>query len=150
MEADVDAQTIYLVRHAEKTKEDNPGLTEAGKARAEALADRLEDKNITHIHSTKYRRTLATAQPLSERLGIEVALYDPRNLEGFSIDLKDIGSGNHLVVGHSNTTPELTSMLTWDDVEAMPETEYDRLLTVYLDEKGDTIKWTTERYGATK
>lgn len=38
-------QTIFLVRHAEKAQGTDPGLTAAGKARAEALAEHYGTPN---------------------------------------------------------------------------------------------------------
>nr|AID57594.1 putative phosphohistidine phosphatase [uncultured bacterium] len=138
---------IFLVRHAEKTTEKNdPGLTEAGKARAEALADRLEDEGITRIYSSDYIRTRDTAAPLAERLGLEIEIYDPRDLPGTAETLKAT-SGRLLVVGHSNTTPQLTELLGGDGgTPIVEETEYDRL---YVVTSGDDepVKSYLTRYG---
>ena len=38
--------------------------------------------------------------------------------------------GRHLVVGHSNTTPELVGLLGGDPSSPIPEDEYDRLYVV--------------------
>ena len=138
---------VFLVRHAEKTTEKkDPGLTEAGKARAVALADRLEDEGITHIHSSDYIRTRDTAAPLAERLGLEVALYNPRDLPGMAETLKAM-PGRHLVVGHSNTTGELTELLGGDGGTPIVEAwEYDRLYVVTI-ETGEPVKSYLTRFG---
>lgn len=139
---------VFLVRHAEKTTEKNdPGLTEEGKARALALADRLEGEGITHIHSSDYIRTRDTAAPLAERLGLQVALYDPRDLPGMAAKLQSM-PGRHFVVGHSNTTGELTELLGGDGGTPIVEaTEYDRLYVVTM-ESGEPVKSYLTRYGA--
>jgi len=139
---------IFLVRHAEKTAEKtDPGLTKAGKARAVALADRLEDEGITHIHSSDYIRTRDTAAPLAERLGLEVEIYDAGDLPGIAAKLKAM-PGRHLVVGHSNTTPQLTELLGGDGGEPIVEaTEYDRLYVVTMG-KGEPVKSYLTRFGA--
>jgi broad specificity phosphatase PhoE len=57
--------TIFVVRHAEKadaTKD--PDLSEAGRARAEALAKALRDAKIAAIYATEFKRTQQTAAPL--------------------------------------------------------------------------------------
>lgn len=138
---------VFLVRHAEKTTEKtDPGLTEAGKSRAIALADRLEDEGITHIHSSDYIRTRDTAAPLAERLGLDVAIYDPRDLPGMAAKLKTM-PGRHLVVGHSNTTPQLTELLGGDGGTPIVEaTEYDRLYVVTM-EAGEPVKSYLTRFG---
>ena len=142
------SDAVFLVRHAEKTTEKkDPGLTEAGKARSIALADRLEGEGITHIHSSDYIRTRDTAAPLAARLGLEVALYDPRDLPGMAAKLKTL-PGRHLVVGHSNTTGELTELLGGDGGTPIVEaTEYDRLYIVTM-ETGQPVKSYLTRFGA--
>ncbi len=139
---------IFLVRHAEKTTEKtDPGLTEAGKARAVALADRLEDEGITHIHSSDYIRTRDTAAPLAARLGLDVEIYNAGDLPDIAEKLKAT-PGRHLVVGHSNTTPQLTELLGGDGGTPIVEaTEYDRLYVVTM-ETGEPVKSYLTRFGA--
>ena len=124
---------FYLVRHAEKQQDGtkNPHLTERGVERAEYLAQQLSSIELTRIYSTDYHRTLETAEPLSELLDIPIKLYNPRELEQFAKALKK-ETGQVLIVGHSNTTPELTALLSDETVEPMDETEYDNLYQVVL------------------
>ncbi len=118
---------IFLVRHAEKLDESaDPPLDEAGRARAEALAALLADAGIAHILSSDYLRTLDTAAPLAERLGLETALYDPRDLPGLAARILE-KPGRYLVVGHSNTTPKLAELLGGDSKGPITDEEYDRL-----------------------
>jgi len=130
---------VFLVRHAEKTKDkDDPALTIAGQKRAQILADMLQDAGITHIHSSDYRRTRDTAAPLAQRLDIPVQIYDPRALIPFAEILMTQG-GKHLVVGHSNTTPQLTWLLGGEGGTPIIEaTEYDRLYIVTALPDGET------------
>lgn len=139
-------QTYYLLRHAEKQKGDDPELTEAGHARAALVKDMLADKGITHIHSSNYRRTLQTAAPLAKSTGLEVMIYDPRDLPAMAVKLKSM-PGVHLVVGHSNTTPQLAALMTGDPVEPMPETEYTRFTQVNLNPDGTLQDWSITRFG---
>ncbi len=141
------ADGVYLVRHAEKTTDKtDPALTAAGAARAEALADVLADKNITRIHSSDTRRTRDTAAPLAKRLGLDVELYDATDLPSMAAKLK-ISPGRHLVVGHSNTTPQLTELLGGDGGEPIVEaTEYDRLYWVSTTEGDPVVSYLT-RFG---
>lgn len=134
---------VFLVRHAEKEEGLDPALTEAGRARAEELARTLRDAGIERVHSTDYARTRATAAPLAERLGLEVELYDPRALPSFLEGVRDSG-GRHLVVGHSNTTPQAVGLLGGEPGEPIVEaTEYDRLYAVTLGADGSvsTVLW---------
>ena len=139
--------TIFLVRHAEKTADKNdPGLTQAGQARALALANRLGGEGITHIHSSDYTRTRDTAEPLAEKMGLVIQIYDPRDLPAIAAKLKAT-PGRHLVVGHSNTTPPLVELLGGDGGSPIVEaSEYDRLYIVTTKE-GEPVKSYLTRYG---
>ena len=139
---------IFLVRHAEKTADKtDPGLTQAGKARALALAHRLGGEGITHIHSSDFIRTRDTAEPLAVKMGLEVEIYDPRDLPAIAAKLKAT-PGRHLVVGHSNTTPPLVELLGGDGGTPIVEAaEYDRLYIVTT-KAGEPVKSYLTRYGA--
>jgi len=67
--------------------------------------------------------------PLSVATGIEIEIYDPLDLPGFAAHLKEM-EGVIVISGHSNTTPELTALLSGQETEPMDESEYDRLYMV--------------------
>lgn len=125
--------TIYLLRHAEKQKDGtkNPHLTEQGQQRAEYLAQHLSLANITKIYSTDTHRTQATVKPLSDLLGISVDSYNPRKLEELAAILKS-ETGQIVVVGHSNTTPVLATLLSGRAVASIDDDEYDNLYQIVL------------------
>jgi len=127
---------IYLVRHAEKADDGtgDPPLSEAGERRAQALARMFADAGVTAVHTTAYRRTRATAAPIAAALGMTPREYDPRALEAFAQRLTGAG-GRHLVVGHSNTTPELVRLLG-GSAEPMSEDEYGRFYEVTIGADG--------------
>ena len=123
------AADIYLVRHAEKVQDDSedPDLTQTGRQRAANLAVVLKSAGIEKIYSSDYKRTRETAAPLAEGLGLEVGIYDPKALESFAERLMAL-EVNALVVGHSNTTPELAELMGGDGGTPIVEDwEYDRL-----------------------
>ncbi|MDH5433097.1 MAG: histidine phosphatase family protein [Gammaproteobacteria bacterium] len=124
---------IYLVRHAEKVQDGtkDPTLSEQGVARSKKLAELLKDKNIRVIYSTDFKRTRLTAKPLADRLGIEIKLYDYKKLSELANTLKN-SKQNILVVGHSNTTPELVELISGKVVEPIKEIEYSKLFTIKL------------------
>lgn len=142
-----DTGTAYLVRHAEKVTDGDgmivadpkdPPLTKEGRARAVQLADLLKDAGITAIWSSDYTRTRETAAPLARELGLEVQVYDPRDLEALAATLRSTPKQTVLVVGHSNTTPQLSEALGGDSGAPIDETsEYDRLYVVDL-KSGET------------
>jgi 2,3-bisphosphoglycerate-dependent phosphoglycerate mutase len=123
------ASAILLVRHAERAPEpaDDPGLTPTGVERAQALARLLSDAPIHRIYSTRTRRTQETAGPLAQALDLEVEIYDSSDLDGLARELI-AQPGRHLVVGHSNTTPDLVRALGGESHGPIVEAwEYDRL-----------------------
>ncbi len=109
-----ETSTYYLIRHAEKDRTDatnkDPVLTTAGEARAVRWAQVFKEVPLEAVYSTSYQRTLQTAQPTAQLKELEILTYDPRNL-----DLDEFYSdtaGQHvLIVGHSNTTPQLANKL---------------------------------------
>lgn len=127
--APLTAADIYLVRHAEKVNDgsQDPALTEVGRQRATNLAEMLRSAAIDKIFSSDYTRTRETAGPLAEYLGIDLEIYDPEALEPFAAQLLMLEE-NTLVVGHSNTTPELVELMGGDaGTPIVEEWEYDRL-----------------------
>ncbi|TXS92896.1 histidine phosphatase family protein [Parahaliea maris] len=138
---------VFLVRHAEKVDaSSDPALSEAGLQRAQALAHTLRDAAIEHIHSSDYIRTRDTAAPLAELLGQEVSLYDVEALPDLAEALRTAG-GRHLVVGHSDTTPELVTLLGGEPGPEINEaSEYDRLYLLAIDTAGN-VTTTLLRYG---
>lgn len=128
---------VYLVRHAEKTDDGNdPELSEDGKRRAETLAYVLKEANLDRIYTTDFKRTRGTAMQVAKEEGIKIETYDPNDLAGFAKKLKEEG-GRVLVVGHSNTTPELTKLLGGDPGPPIDEkSEYDRLYVVVIGSDG--------------
>jgi len=128
---------VFLVRHAERAddggmaSEEDPHLSTAGGERALALASLLADAGITRIHSSDYLRTRETAGPLAAAMGVEVSIYNVRDLDAFAEELSS-QPGRHLVVGHSNSTPALVTALGGDPHGEIQEMEYDRIYLLSL------------------
>lgn len=120
--------TLYLVRHAEKLSGGDPALSEDGKARAERLAAQFADVPLQAVYSTDTRRARQTAEPVAADHGLTVILYDASDLAGLAETLKARGQ-TALVVGHSNTTPDLVRLLG-GTANYMPESDYERLYRV--------------------
>ena len=124
--------TLYLVRHTEKKAEDkNPSLTHCGKERAKQLSTLLSTANIKSIYSTSYQRTMSTAGPLSNKQRIPIQHYSPKQLEQFSLHLVQ-RKENALIIGHSNTTPQLTQLLIDKKVDPLAEEDYQMLYQVHF------------------
>ena len=134
-----DTYSIYLVRHAEKqTESDNPSLTICGKARAKQLASMLSQTGISQIYSTSYQRTRQTATPLSLTLNVAVQNYNPKYLEQLAVQLQQ-RQANTLVVGHSNTTPQLASLLAKQKIPPLTEKDYQQLYQIQFVGEKSTV-----------
>jgi broad specificity phosphatase PhoE len=147
--------TVILVRHAEKAAmpADNPGLSEAGKERAAELARQMVEADVVAgvdaIYSTSYRRTEETVQPVATALGLPITSYDAANTETIMDKIVREHKGKIiLVVGHSNTVPELiANMGASKNVPEISENEYDNMYIVSIPWFGKT-KPIRVRYGA--
>src|SRR6266853_2013003 len=105
-------RTIFLVRHADKVSDDTDApLSEAGRRRADCLANTLADAQIQQIFTSDLQRTQQTAAPLAEKLHLKpvaIPLSRPEQL------IKAIRLGkaaNVLVVWHDATLPKILRAL---------------------------------------
>ena len=133
------AATLFVLRHGEDLDEGrDPVLTEAGRERAEYLAEMLADAGIEYVLSSDYHRTRDTVAFLAERLALPVEIYDPRDLPQLVAELER-RDGRGLVVGHSTTTPDLVELLGGKPGEPIHEMEFDRLYIVDTEFDGDAL-----------
>ena len=145
------AYTLYLVRHAEKQPDGSrdPLLTESGKQRALHLADWFQDRDIEDIWSSDFNRTRNTAEPTLSRVGfsepgVKLRIYNHGELVPLSKNLLK-RQQNAIVIGHSNTTPELARLLCHCVIDDMDDSEYDRLIVISV--AGDKKDVKTLRQG---
>lgn len=131
---------VVLVRHAEKAKGgEDPPLTEAGKARAQCLADLLGPAAVTDVLSTDYQRTRDTVAPVAAAHGRTVEVLADADTEGWVQRLRALPPGAVAVVaGHSNTIPTLIERLTGREV-AIEHDVYDRLFVLALQGEGGSM-----------
>lgn len=122
-------KAVFVVRHGEKISNDDERLTEAGKARGERLAKLLGDADIAAIYSTDTERTLGTARPLAGARSLEVKIYD--KTASLAEKIREENTRHAvLVVGHSNTVPELLKALGCSEPVSIAADEYDNLFIV--------------------
>ena len=154
--------TVIFVRHAEKDTSSatnrDPGLTEEGAARAEALARLVGKAGVTHLFASEFTRTKATLAPLAKGLSLDVKEIPAQQGGRMLAALRALPPGAVAVVaGHSNTVPALVEGLG-GEIEGLVDTppygeiladdEYDRLFLVTLPAgKETTVKTIELRYG---
>ena len=129
--SDTETRAIHVVRHLEKAAEprEDPPLAPAGAARARALAELLAGARIEAIFVSDTRRARETALPLSERTGIGLTVYDPGRPEEL-VALVEATGGNLLVVGHSNTVPDLVERFGGTRPAPIGDDEYGTLWVI--------------------
>jgi len=130
--------TIVLVRHAEKQLgaiSDAP-LSPQGEVRASRLAQMFGDSEpfgrIDRIYVTNTRRTQQTSAGLAQRLALNAVVIDAKidSSELARRVLRENRGGRALIVGHSNTVPEIVAAMSGaENVPPIGEEEFD---TVYV------------------
>jgi broad specificity phosphatase PhoE len=102
------APIVFVVRHAEKASSggNDPDLSAAGYARADALARILKDTQITAVFVTEFKRTQETAAPTAKEAHATPTVVPANETAALITKLHDL-KGGALVVGHTNTIPGL-------------------------------------------
>ena len=129
---------VFLVRHAERADAGtaaakmagaDPDLSGAGIARANSLAAMLKDARIRTVITTEFKRTRQTGEPVAKAAGVPLTIIDSKDAAGL---LKKIRSstGNVLVVGHSNTVPDVLKGLGVTEPVTITDDEFDSLFVV--------------------
>lgn len=102
---------IYVTRHYDTPAgEPDPDLTPQGNARADQLASWFYGRTLKAIYVSDFKRTRQTAAPLAATLGVTPETYDPKDTPAIVARAKAAG-GPVLIVGHSNTVPDIVEQL---------------------------------------
>lgn len=127
------AGEVLLIRHAEAAGHaGDPALSAAGRQRAQAFAARRAAAFApATVYVTATRRATQTGEIIAQATGAELAVYDPARLDALAATLRASG-GRSIVVGHSNTTPMLASLLGGNAGSPIAADEYDRVYRIDL------------------
>ncbi|MCK9463001.1 MAG: histidine phosphatase family protein [Proteobacteria bacterium] len=144
------ARTVYVVRHAEKAVSadapEDPPLAEQGTLRTAALAREIDVASLVAVYSTPYARTKGTAAPSAAAAGLEVIEYAPNDVAGLVAKIRSAARGGVLVVGHSNTVPEILEALGVAEPVTLGESDFGDLFVVTLAPDG-TATMERKRFG---
>ncbi len=139
------AKLVFIVRHAEKANatEQDPSLSESGRARAVALAAALRDAGINEVLVTPRKRTHETAAVVTEarQLTAHVVPFGastPEHVTSVAAAVRAAKGDAVLVVGHSNTVTQIVAALGGPRLPELCDAEYSNLFIVRLQARGAT------------
>ena len=128
---------VILVRHAEKetTPADDPGLTPAGRQRAEELARvvaawKASGAKVRALFSSEMKRMRETLGPLEAATGLRVIPVKAKDTADLVKRILAVKGGVVVVAGHSNTVPAAIEALGGPAGIAIADAEFDRLFAV--------------------
>jgi len=140
-----DKQVVFVVRHAERadagsveaqSMNADPPLSAAGRNRAERLAAMLRDARVAHVFTTELRRTRETAAPLASAAHLEPVTVPSKDVDGL-VARVTAAKGVSLIVGHSNTVPEILKKLGVSEPVHINDDEFGDLFVVVRGAPGD-------------
>jgi broad specificity phosphatase PhoE len=131
-------RTIVLVRHAESDQKiggKDPPLSAEGRVRARELVRVLGDTRLGAVYVTHFQRNRQTAEPLLGRGGgPKLSVVDDVAATVAALGAEPWGS-TALVIGHSNTLPELVEALGGGKADPAA-TPYDAMWVVTVTRDG--------------
>jgi len=127
------APVVFIVRHAEKASVGgkDPELSLKGQKRADALANILQDAQITAVFVTEFTRTQETAAPTARAAHVNPIVIPANDIGVIAEKLRTL-NGNALVVGHGNTIPDLLKAFGVATAVSIPEDHYAEIFAVVL------------------
>jgi 2,3-bisphosphoglycerate-dependent phosphoglycerate mutase len=127
--------TVILIRHGERNAptptNPDPHLNAAGKARAKELIRIFGQSGIRAIYRSHFARSKETAQPLATHLGLPAIEMNE------ALQIKNDIMSNHtgqtvLVIGHSDTVPDIINRLGAGNLPLIDDSEFDNLFVVKI------------------
>lgn len=134
--------TVIFVRHADTESSAapaaDPPLSARGRRRADLLVDFLERVDVlggvAAIYAADNQRTQQTAAPLAARLGLEVALADHTDVEGFMDRVLDEHTGDIVLVVTEGDliAPLVAELHGHQSIPSIAPDEYDNVYIVTI------------------
>lgn len=142
---------VVLVRHGEKEAlpADDPSLSPAGIARAQALAEALTNTKPSAVIVTARKRTAETGAPVAKQAGVTpivIELTGPHVKNVADAIMKQ--TGTVVVVGHSNTVPAIITALGGPKLPDICDASYATLFVFTPARAGQAAQLVKGSYGA--
>jgi broad specificity phosphatase PhoE len=124
------ATTLLIVRHADREGAAD-ALSAAGVARAQELVHVGEKAGLVAIYRSDTIRARDTAAPLAAALGLAAVTYPANDTAALVSDIfADHRGEKVLVVGHSNTVPDIIEAAGGPVLADIDDEEFDNLFVV--------------------
>lgn len=115
---------IYVMRHLHTPQGiKDPDLTAEGQRHAKSLARWFSRDPPSVIYVSTTKRSNQTAGPTARRFAVSPKTYDPSDTPGLIARVM-AERGTVLVVGHSNTVPEIVAALGGNRPSALSHEEF--------------------------
>ena len=114
-------------------------MSVAGQKRADALARVLKDSQITAVFVTEFKRTQQTAAPTARAAHFSPTVLPAGDISGLVAKLRALNE-NALVVGHSDTIPDLMEALGITTPVTIPEDDYTEIFLVSLSDPPQLLR----------
>ena len=130
------ASTFYVMRHLHTPAgAQDPDLTQEGQRQAQLLADWFGDNPPATIFVSNTKRAQQTAAPLAARLGLTPRIYDPRDTSFLVTEIMK-EPPPVLIVGHSNTVPDIVQALSGRRPDALVHEDFGDVWVISGDRRG--------------
>lgn len=134
-------QGVFVVRHAEKASATDPDtvLSMQGEDRALALARLLRNSKVKQVFVSDTKRTAQTAEAFTDQHGLTPTVHPAKDTKGLVAKIKATPKDVVvLVVGHSNTIPEILKGLGVKGTIKIRDDQYGRVF--FVDPAGQLIE----------
>jgi len=125
---------VFLARHAERVIRpgvDDPPLTAAGRRRAVMLGRLLRSVDVARVFTTQFLRSRATAESIGVATGAPVETVHSDSSAALARMVRERFHGRTVViVGHSDSLPNVMAELGWEGAEAIRGWSYDDLVVL--------------------
>lgn len=123
--------TLLILRHADRVANQDL-LSDAGQTRAEELIHVMQKAGISGVYHSEAVRARQTAQPTADSLGVPRVQIPASDFDALFEHIEE----NHprgttvMIVGHSNTVPQIIARAGGPTIPDITDNEFDNLFVL--------------------